>query len=108
MEYTNGEILAHLKGVKQANETMLTWNLCATMHEKLQIEVNLLNELLQKFENESDSSRNIIAGIDFGGTLELLDDIDNLKRKGPIEIRPVHKEYSDEAIERARKGIFGS
>ena len=76
MEYTNGEILAHLKGVKQANETMLTWNLCATMHEKLQIEVNLLNELLQKFENESDSSRNIIAGIDFGGTLELLDDID--------------------------------
>ena len=76
MEYTNGEILAHLKGVKQANETMLTWNLSPSMHEKLQIEVNLLNELLQKFENESDSSRNIIAGIDFGGTLELLDDID--------------------------------
>ena len=76
MEYTKGEILAHLKGVKQANETMLTWNLCAPMHEKLQIEVNLLNELLLKFENESDSSRNIIAGIDFGGTLELLDDID--------------------------------
>ena len=76
MEYTNGEILAHLKGVKQANETMLTWNLSPSMHEKLQIEVNLLNELLQKFENESDSSRNIIAGIDFGGTLELLDNID--------------------------------
>ena len=77
MEYTKGEILAHLKGVKQANETMIKdWNLSPSMNEKLQIELNLLNELLQKFENESDSSRNIIAGIDFGGTLELLDDID--------------------------------
>jgi len=52
MEFTKGEILAHLKGVKQANETMLTWDLCATMREKLQIEVNLLNDLLLKFDDK--------------------------------------------------------
>tara|TARA_R110000772_G_scaffold197074_5_gene307834 strand:+ start:512 stop:673 length:162 start_codon:yes stop_codon:yes gene_type:complete len=53
MEYTKGEILAHLKGVKQANETMIKdWNLSPSMNEKLSIELNLLKELLLKFENK--------------------------------------------------------
>lgn len=54
MEFSKNEIIAHLKGQKQANETMLeTWNLDEEKNQKLQVEIDLLNELLFKFDDKT-------------------------------------------------------
>lgn len=53
MEYTKGEILAHLKGVKQANETILNdWNLTEKKTIEIKSELNFINELLLKFDDK--------------------------------------------------------
>jgi hypothetical protein len=54
MDYSKNEILAHLRGVKQANETMLkSWKLNDQKNTKLQIELDLINELLFKFDDKT-------------------------------------------------------
>ncbi len=54
MEFSKNEIIAHLKGQKQANKTMLeTWNLDEEKNQKLQVEIDLLNELLFKFDDKT-------------------------------------------------------
>jgi len=54
MEFSKNEILAHLLGAKQANETMLKdWNLQGKHKEKAEIELNLLSELLFKFDDKT-------------------------------------------------------
>ena len=54
MEFSKNEILAHLRGAKQANETMLNdWNLEGKHKEKVEIELALLNELLFKFDDKT-------------------------------------------------------
>ena len=55
MEFSKGEIIAHLKGKAQAKETILTtWDhLSEEQRAKLKIQLELINELLFKFDDKT-------------------------------------------------------
>ena len=51
MSYSSGEILAEIKGKQKAVKTILNgWNLNKDQVERLEIELNIYNEILKKYE----------------------------------------------------------